>query len=160
MSPPFNQDFVAQNEPTREKAKNLIIELWNGFPNIRFSEKEVEKAIMSGDTLNSLVKNNFLLVSETVTAGEINRFYSIGPNGILLVQSWEGNVVAKTSLDVAKTSLHIAIASTVLPFLSLMILVVEKRENADTVIFVTITIILLAVVILLLNKIANGLRRT
>ncbi len=66
-----------------EKFKNLFMDMYRGFPNWRYREM-LEKVVVTENDRKQLVKHGFLLEEKTQT-----KQYSLGPNGLLLVNSWK-----------------------------------------------------------------------
>lgn len=109
--PRTKDDFIAYNEGARERAKNLIVDLWLAFPDIRISESEVKKAIKTNIVIENLVKEGYLFEdpSHNPETKKTERWFGIGPNGIQLVHTWEIERVTNVSLIISFFALLVAL---------------------------------------------------
>ena len=73
-----------------EKFRELILDMYRGFPNWRYLGI-VEKVIKTEKDRKQLIKHGFL-IKEKTDKGEQ---FSLGPNALLLVNSWKTEALTK-----------------------------------------------------------------
>lgn len=66
------------------KFRKLILDMYRGFPNYRYFGM-VESVIKTEEDRNQLIKHGFLVKEKTDKRDQ----YSLGPNALLLVNSWK-----------------------------------------------------------------------
>ncbi len=72
-----------------EKFEILFRELYDVFPNGSKSKNVLDRVIVTDNVKNSLVENGFLIEQAVAEReGEDKVWYTLGPQGVLLVNSW------------------------------------------------------------------------
>jgi len=66
--------------------KDLVLRMYRGFPNVRTTEEEVHKIVISDEDRERLEKQGYLY-KEEYSDGEI--MYGLGPNALNLVAAWK-----------------------------------------------------------------------
>src|SRR3989338_4886322 len=92
-----------------EKFKELILDMYRGFPNYRFYGM-VEAVIKTEEDRNRLIKHGFLIKEKTGKGDQ----YGLGPNSLPLVSAWKTEQLTK----------QINYLTWAILFLSIVILVV------------------------------------
>ncbi len=86
------KNFVKRKVKMKEKIevnkfKKLILDMYRGFPSYRYFNNMVEQVIKTEEDRNRLIKHGFLVKEKT---GKRDQYkYSLGPNALLLVNSWK-----------------------------------------------------------------------
>jgi len=93
----FKKDEVGIvfDELENKKFKKLIKKLYKYFPNGQIIEDEIKKVIISEKMRNQLINNSFLIKESIILEGKEKFYYSLGPNSLTLVSSWETEELTK-----------------------------------------------------------------
>ncbi len=68
-----------------KKLKEIFNKLYLNFPNGRINEQKLKTAIKTEADRNLFVKQGFLLEEKI----DSKKYYNLGPNGLLIINSWK-----------------------------------------------------------------------
>lgn len=79
-----------------ERFKNMIFEMYKGFPNMYYSESEIKNVIVGWDVRKTLIKEGYF-IEDTYwdTQKKKHVCYTLGPNALVLVSSWINEKIAR-----------------------------------------------------------------
>lgn len=78
-----------EQEIQTEKFRELIKEMYKGFPNIRTSENLVKQVIVTEKDRDALVQRGYLIKEDHVANGKTSSYYGLGPNSLSLISAWK-----------------------------------------------------------------------
>ena len=77
-----------------ENFKNLILDMYKGFPNYIYSD--IENIIISESIRKTLIENGYLIEeSDRDEKGKHHTGYMLGPSMLPLISSWKNEELAK-----------------------------------------------------------------
>lgn len=85
----FKSGMLEENSYDSEKFKELVLEMYRGFPNTFFSEKTIKETIRTEHVFNTLLKDGFFIKESTIDMkNKKTNYYSLGTHALPLVSSW------------------------------------------------------------------------
>jgi len=91
----FNQTKLEERLEATKTFKELILYLYETFPNGALIEDEVRKIIVAEQVRDSLEESHFLIKELTMNNGKKEYRYSLGPSSLALVSSWKSERLTK-----------------------------------------------------------------
>lgn len=90
------------------KFRNLILDMYRGFPNWRYIGM-VEQVVKSQRDRKSLIKHGFL-IRDNVNGRQV---YGLGPNGLMLVNAWKTEKLTRYATFLAWLGVAVAVLSII-----------------------------------------------
>ena len=88
MLPKRGEIFKSKEKIDADKFRELILDMYRGFPNWRYSGM-VEAVVKTEEDRGQLVKYGFLTKEKIYEAKRTRDQYGLGPNALPLVNSWK-----------------------------------------------------------------------
>lgn len=85
------KEWLAQQP---KKFRELIEEMYSGFPNIRTHEERIKKAIVTEEDISNLVKRGYFIEESYRHGDKEGKRYGLGPNALNLISSWRNEELA------------------------------------------------------------------
>ncbi len=101
-----------------EKFKKLILDMYRGFPNWKYFGM-VEQTIKDKKDIDQLVKSGILVrIKSKQSNPQIRTLFGLGPNGLLLVNSWKMEDLTKKLLWLTAVMIVLVLLQIVYPIIS------------------------------------------